>query len=80
MIYLDLNKCWHVVVQDWFGLKTKERNAILPKLQPKFAGSFPWLVYDNGTYKIAIRGPVNECRLKLLTPCANVAGQSVGAE
>lgn len=57
-----------------------KRRGIHLKVQPKFAGPFlVKTVYDNGTYKIATQGTVNECRLKLFTPCANAAGQPAGA-
>ena len=54
----------------------RKKKGVHPKLQPKFAGPFPVRkVFSNGTYKIANKGTINECRLKLFTPCANKAGQ-----
>ena len=56
----------------------RRRKGINPKLQPKFDG--PFVVqrsFNNGTYKLEGKGVINECRLKLFTPCPDRDGQLV---
>jgi hypothetical protein len=57
------------------GRKQKKK-GVNPKLQTKFEGPFVIKkAYGNGTYKVEGRGTVNECRLKLFTPCPDPQGQ-----
>ena len=60
--------------------KKHKKKGFNPKLQPKFEGPFLIKkVFTNGTYKVSGRGVVNECRLKLFTPCPDTDGQPVEA-
>jgi hypothetical protein len=53
-----------------------KKKGVNPKLQSKFEGPFVISeAFGNGTYKVTGRGTVNECRLKLFTPCPDPEGQ-----
>ncbi|XP_067942793.1 uncharacterized protein [Watersipora subatra] len=53
----------------------QRRKGIHPKLLAKFNGPFIVKVFDNGTYKVAGQGTINECRRKLFMPASDPAGK-----
>ena len=53
----------------------RRRKGIHQKLLPKFNRPFIVKVFDNGTFKVAGQGTINECRLKLFTLASDPAGQ-----
>ena len=56
--------------------RKQKKKGVNPKLQSKFEGPFVISeAFGNGTYKVTGRGTVNECRLKLFTPCPDPEGQ-----
>ena len=56
--------------------RKRKKKGVNPKLETKFEGPFEIReAYGNGTYKVATKGTVNECRLKLFTPCPDAQGQ-----